>query len=131
MLTTNIRSHHVISDSTFPTGGKLHPRVYGAFSTVIEEYVNKRHALTLEQAIHKMTMLPADRYGLSSKGRISVGADADILVFDPDKIHVCATYDDPHQPSLGMDHVLVNGVPAIENGIKTGTCAGKVLEGRL
>ena len=121
---------YVVSDSIFPTGGKLHPRVYGAFSTVIEEYVFKRHALTLEEAVHKMTMRPADRYGLSSKGRITVGADADILVFEPEKVHVCATYDDPMQLSLGMNHVVLNGVPVIENGVRTGAFAGKVLEGK-
>lgn len=121
---------YVISDATFPTGGKLHPRVYGAFSNVIEEYVFKRHALTIEQAINKMTMRPADRYGLTSKGRIAVGADADILIFEPEKVHVAATYNDPHQPSCGMDHVLINGIPVLENGVRTGVSAGKVLEGR-
>lgn len=120
---------YVISDATFPTSGKLHPRVYGAFSTVIEEYVNKRHALTLPEAIKKMSFCPAERYGLTKKGRIAVGADADILVFDPDRVHVNATYDDPQRPSDGMDWVLVNGQAAIENGVRTGACAGTVLEG--
>lgn len=121
---------YVISDATFPTSGKLHPRVYGAFSTVIEEYVNKRHALTLTEAVNKMTLKPAERYGLKTKGRIAVGADADILVFDPEKVHVNATYDTPDVPSTGMDYVLVNGKIAIENGVRTDVCAGTVLEGR-
>ena len=121
---------YAISDATFPTGGKLHPRVYGAFSQVIETYVNKRHDLTLAEAVNRMTRRPADRYRLTGKGRIALGADGDILVFDPEKVHVTATYDQPNQRAEGMDHVLVNGRIALENGRLTGVNAGKVWEGR-
>ncbi len=120
---------YVISDSTFPTGGKLHPRVYGAFSTVIEIYVKERKDLTLPEAIHKMTKLPAERYGLTRKGEIAVGKDADILVFDPDKVHVKATYEIPDRPSEGMNCVIVNGKVAVLDGKLTGVRAGRVLEG--
>ena len=121
---------YAISDATFPTGGKLHPRVYGAFSQIIETYVNQRHDLTLAEAVNRMTRRPADRYGLKNKGRIALGADADILVFDPSRIHVAATYEQPAQRAEGMDHVLVNGRLALRNGKRTGACAGYVLEGK-
>ena len=120
---------YAISDATFPTGGKLHPRVYGAFSQVIETYVNTRHDLTLPEAVNRMTLRPAERYGLGNKGRISLGADADILVFDPARVHVNATYDRPDRRAEGMDYVMVNGRIALQNGKLTGACAGKVLEG--
>ncbi len=120
---------YAISDATYPTGGKLHPRVYGAFAMVIEEYVNRRHALTLPEAVHKMTMRPADRYKLTRKGRIAVGADADLLIFDPTRVHVRATYDDPRQCAEGMDYVFVNGQIAVENGKQTNAFGGTVLEG--
>ena len=120
---------YAISDATFPTGGKLHPRVYGAFSQVIETYVNTRHDLTLPEAVNRMTLRPAERYGLGNKGRISLGADADILVFDPARVHVNATYDRPDRRAQGMDYVMVNGRIALQNGKLTGACAGKVLEG--
>ncbi len=119
-----------ISDATFPTGGKLHPRVYGAFSQVIDTYVNGMHALTLPEAVNRMTRRPADRYGLNGKGRVAPGADADILVFDPDRIHVTATYDRPEQRAEGMDYVIVNGRIALSEGRLTGVYAGTVLEGK-
>ena len=119
-----------ISDGTFPTGGKLHPRVYGAFSQVIETYVNKRHDLTLAEAVNRMTLRPAERYRLKGKGRIAVGADADILVFDPERVHVTATYEEPAQRAEGMDYVIVNGRVALREGRLTGVNAGYVLEGR-
>ena len=118
-----------ISDATFPTGGKLHPRVYGAFSQVIETYVNRMRALTLPEAVNRMTLRPAERYRLNGKGRIAVGADADVLVFDPDRVHVTATYDRPAQRAEGMDYVIVNGRIALTEGKLTGVCAGTVLEG--
>ncbi len=120
---------YAISDATFPTGGKLHPRVYGAFSQVIETYVNGRHDLTLSEAVNRMTLRPAERYHLKNKGRIALGADADILVFDPKRIHVTATYDRPAQRAEGMDYVIVNGRAALEKGQLTGIQAGTVLEG--
>ena len=118
-----------ISDATFPTGGKLHPRVYGAFSQVIETYVNQRHALTLPEAVNRMTLRPAERYRLNSKGRIALGADADVLIFDPARVHVTATYERPDQPAEGMDYVIVNGRIALAEGKLTGVRAGTVWEG--
>ena len=121
---------YAISDATFPTGGKFHPRVYGAFSQIIETYVNQRHDLTLPEAVNRMTLRPAARYGFSGKGRIAPGVDADILVFDPDRVHVTATYDRPAQRAEGMDCVLVNGMIALRNDQLTGVYAGNVLEGK-
>ena len=103
-----------ISDATFPT----------------ETYVNRRHDLTLAQAVNRMTLRPADRYGLKNKGRITMGADADILVFDPKRVHVTATYDRPDQRAEGMDHVIVNGRIALREGKLTGVQAGNVLGGK-
>ena len=118
---------YVISDATYPTGGRLHPRISAAFTTVIEEYVMGRRDLTLPEAVRKMTRLSADRYGLKTKGRLEVGADADILVFDPAGIHARATYDQPLLPSEGMAFVLVDGAVAVENGVPTGVRAGRLL----
>jgi len=120
---------YAISDATFPTGGKLHPRVYGAFSRIIETYVNRLHALTLPEAVNRMTRRPADRYRLKGKGRIEIGADGDILVFDPDRVRVKATYDRPNRPAEGMDYVLVNGRIALREGRLTGCRGGSVIGG--
>ncbi len=118
---------YAISDATFPAGGRLHPRVYGAFATVLETYVNRRHALTLPEAVRKLSRMPADRYGLTQKGRIEIGADADLCVFDLAAVRVNATYEQPSRPASGMDWVLVNGTVAIANGKRTGENGGKTL----
>ena len=118
---------NVISDSTYPTDGMLHPRVYGTFPRVLESYVRERHVLTLPEAVHKMTRLPADRLGLVQKGRIQPGADADLCLFDPAAIHERDTWQNPEQTAAGMDYVFVSGVPAIAEGQYTGERKGKVL----
>lgn len=117
----------VISDATYPVGGLLHPRVYGTFPRVLESYVRERHVLTLPEAVHKMTRLPADRLGLVQKGRIQPGADADLCLFDPAAIHERDTWQNPEQTAAGMDYVFVSGVPAIAEGQYTGERKGKVL----
>lgn len=99
----------VISDATYPVTGRCHPRVYGAFPRVIETYVQGKQVLTLPQAIHKMTALPAQRHGLTTKGRLAVGMDGDICVFDPAAIHETATFEQPCQLATGMDWVLTKG----------------------
>ena len=116
----------VISDATDPEG-LLHPRVYGAFPRLLETCVGRRGVLTLEEAVHKITRQPADRFGLTGKGRIETGADADLCLFAPENIHETAAWQNPRQLAEGMDWVFVNGVPAIQEGQFTGLRAGRHL----
>lgn len=117
----------VISDATYPAQGLPHPRVYGTFPRLLETYVCRRHVLTLPQAVRKITRLPADRLGLSKKGRIEPGADADLNLFSPENIREVGTFQDPKQLSSGMDYVFVGGVPAIAEGKFTGARNGTIL----
>lgn len=116
----------VISDATYPAG-LPHPRVYGAFPRLLETYVRHRGVLTPEEAVHRITSQPAERFGLTGKGRIEAGADADLCLFDPENIHEKSTWQSPRQPAEGMDYVFVNGVPAIREGALTGENAGRHL----
>lgn len=117
----------VISDATYPAGGLLHRRVYGTFPRLLETYVRKRRVLTLPEAIRRITRLPAERLGLAKKGRIQVGADADLCLFQPEAIHETDTWLTPEQLAQGMDYVFVNGVPAIAEGQFTQSHSGQVL----
>jgi N-acyl-D-amino-acid deacylase len=116
-----------------PTGklgqGHPHPRAYAAFARIITKYVREDHALTLPDAIRKMTALPAQRMGLTRRGVIKQGMWADIDIFGPAKLRAPATFEQPKQLARGMSWVLVNGVPVIANGRMTDALPGKVLRG--
>ena len=116
----------VISDSTYPAG-LLHPRVYGTYPRLLETYVVRKQVLTLPEVVHKITRRAADRFGLTKKGRIEPGADADLCLFALEHIHETGTWADPEQLAEGMDYVFVNGVPAIAEGRFTGERSGKAL----
>ncbi|HWE07375.1 MAG TPA: amidohydrolase family protein [Rhizomicrobium sp.] len=96
--------------------GKGHPRAAGCFTRVLGRYVREQHALTLMEALRKMSIAPANRLGVPTKGRIAVGADADVAIFDPAKVIDRATFENPAQYSEGMVYVLVNGVPVVQKG---------------
>jgi dihydroorotase len=96
--------------------GKGHPRAAGTFSRVLGRYVREDGALTLMEAVRKMTLMPADRLGLKTKGRIAVGADADLTVFDPARVADHATFENPAQYSTGVQYVLVNGSLVVNEG---------------
>ena len=106
-----------------------HPRAYGTFPRIFRKYVREDKALTLEDAIRKMTALPAQRLRLTDRGVLKRGMCADLVVFDPATIRDVATFDNPNQLSEGMEYVLVNGVPVIDQGKMTGALPGKVLRG--
>ncbi len=109
--------------------GFPHPRSYGTFPRILGRYVREQGVLTLEEAIRKMTSMSADEIGQLERGRIAEGMWADITVFDPDRIADRADYVDPHRYSIGIHHVLVNGVPVIRDGSVTGAKPGHVLKG--
>ncbi len=96
--------------------GKGHPRAAGCFTRVLGRYVREQHVLSLMEALRKMTSMPAERLGISGKGRIAVGADADLAVFDAARVIDRATFENPAQYAEGMVYVLVNGVPVVRNG---------------
>jgi dihydroorotase/N-acyl-D-amino-acid deacylase len=106
-----------------------HPRAYGTFPRILRKYVREEKKLTLEDAIRKFTALPAQRMRLADRGVLKLGMWADVVVFDPETVRDVATFDDPNRLSEGMEFVLVNGVPVIENGKMTGALPGKVLRG--
>jgi N-acyl-D-aspartate/D-glutamate deacylase len=116
-----------------PTGllGKehAHPRAYGTFPRIIRKFVEQEHLLTLPEAIRKFSALPAQRERLTDRGVLKKGMWADVVVFDPAKVRDLATYAQPNQLSVGMDYVLVNGVPVISDGKMTNALPGKVLYG--
>src|SRR5579864_727801 len=96
--------------------GKGHPRAAGTYARVLGRYVREEHALTLMDALRKMTVMPADRLGMQSKGRLQVGADADITVFDPARVVDRATFETPAQYSEGIPYVLVGGALVVRDG---------------
>jgi dihydroorotase/N-acyl-D-amino-acid deacylase len=106
-----------------------HPRAYGTFPRILRKYVHDEHVLTLSDAIRKFTSLPAQREHLADRGVLKLGMWADVVVFDPNSIHDEATYEDPNQLSVGMQYVLVNGVPVISQGKMTGALPGQILHG--
>ena len=111
----------IASDGMPITGPKIHPRGQGTFSRVLGHYVREQKALDLMAALRKMTLMPAQRLekrapAFANKGRIRVGADADITVFDPMRIIDRATFDEPLQYSGGIQFVLVNGTPVVKDG---------------
>jgi dihydroorotase/N-acyl-D-amino-acid deacylase len=104
-----------------------HPRWYGTFPRVLGVYVRERGVLTLEEAVRKMTSLPADRLGLGDRGRLVEGAWADLVVFDPARVIDRATFEEPHAYPEGIPYVFVNGVPVVDNGAFRDVRPGRVL----
>ncbi len=108
-------------------GGRPHPRAYGTFPRVLGRYVRERQLLSWEEAIRKMTSLPAARLGLRDRGVLREGAWADLVVLDPATVADRATFEEPHRYPTGILHVFVNGVQTIRHGEHTGAAAGQVL----
>lgn len=106
-----------------------HPRAYATFPRILRKYVREQKLISLPEAIRKFSALPAARERLTGRGVLKKGMWADVVVFDPGKIHDVATYENPNQLSVGMEYVLVNGVPVIDAGKMTGKLPGHVLYG--
>jgi dihydroorotase/N-acyl-D-amino-acid deacylase len=122
----------IITDGGIATRyvGNPHPRNYGSFPRVIRVYVRDEKVLSMEEAIRKMTSLPAQRLGLKNRGRIEEGCYADITIFHPVKVTDTAAWNDSHSYPMGMPYVLVNGVPVVENRKITGAFPGVVIYGK-
>ena len=106
-----------------------HPRAYGTFPRILRKYVREEHKLSLEDAIRKFSALPAQRMRLTDRGVLKQGMWADVVIFDPNTVKDVATFDNPNQLSQGMEYVLVNGAPVIDQGKMTGAKPGKVIRG--
>ncbi|HYL02972.1 MAG TPA: D-aminoacylase [Steroidobacteraceae bacterium] len=122
------------ADAPAPEGVFLkssrHPRTYGNFARVLAHYVREEKVLTLQQAIHKLTALPAATLSLKDRGILKAGDFADVVVFDPATIQDHATYEHPQQLATGVLDVWVNGVEALRDGVATGAASGRAVRGR-
>jgi len=119
--------------STAPEGiflnTSVHPRAYGNFARLLGKYVREEKILPLEEAVRRMSALPATNLGLKDRGFLKEGAYADVVVFDAATISDRATFEKPHQYSVGMKHVYVNGIPVLKEGEHTGAKPGRALRG--
>jgi len=114
-----------------PDSAKIatHPRAYGTYPRILGRFVRDQHILTLEDAVRKMTGAVAQRLSIQDRGEIKQGLAADIMIFDPKTIIDRATYEQPHQLSVGVRYVLVNGVAVVDDGRVSGAKPGVVLRG--
>ncbi len=108
---------------------KDHPRAYGNFARLLGKYVRDEKVITLEEAVRRLTSLPATNLKIQKRGVLQPGYYADLAIFDPAKVQDHATFEKPAQYSTGMVHVLVNGVPVLENGEHTGARPGRIVRG--
>ncbi|MEZ4337671.1 MAG: D-aminoacylase [Sandaracinaceae bacterium] len=108
--------------------GKPHPRTFGTYPRVLERYVRELGVLGLEEAVRKSTSMVADKLGLTDRGVLREGARADLVVFDFERLHDRATYEDPRNGPTGLSHVFVNGAWTLRDGAHTGARAGRVLK---
>ena len=109
--------------------GRVHPRAYGTFPRILGRYVREEGVLPLEEAVRKSTSAVATRLSIEDRGQLTPGFHADVVVFDPATVGDRATYEEPHQVSTGIRHVLVNGVPVIRDGEHTGARPGRIVRG--
>ena len=121
----------IASDGDIPVFGKEapHPRSYGTFARVLGVYVRERKILTLQDAIRRMSSMPAQRLSFPDRGLLRPGMKADIVVFDPATVADKATFENPHQYSIGFQHVIVNGKLVLHDGKVTTERPGRVLFG--
>jgi len=122
------------AESSAPEGvflkSSTHPRAYGNFARIFAKYVREEHVLSVEEAVRKLTTLPADVLSLDDRGRLSAGAYADIVIFDPNTFQDHSTYEQPMQYATGVRDVFINGQLALKEGEPTGAATGRVVRGR-
>ena len=104
-----------------------HPRAFGTFPRVLCRYSRELGVFPLEEAVRRMTSLPAERAGLAERGRLAAELFADVAVFDPDSVCDQATYEAPKRLPVGIAHVIVNGVPVLRDGEPTRALPGRAL----
>ena len=117
----------LISDSLYGASEHPHPRLYGTFPHFIKEFVRERHVISMEKAIWKMTGFPASILGLDTIGEIKPGKQADLNIFDPEKLIDLATYENSRQLCIGMDRMMIEGQDVLLSGKMTGIKQGRVL----
>lgn len=113
----------------FKDFGMVHPRTYGTFARVLGKYTREEKLFSIEEAIHRMTGLPATRLHLHKRGLLQVGHYADIAIFNPGTIEDKATYEDPHRYAVGVEHVFINGQQVLDKGEHTGIYPGRIVYG--
>jgi len=122
------------AESSAPEGvfllSSTHPRAYGNFARLFARYVRADHLMTVEEAVRKLTSLPADVLSLTDRGRLRTGAFADVVIFDPAAFQDHSTYEKPMQYATGVADVLINGKLVLKEGEPTGALPGRILRGR-
>jgi len=141
MSEDNLRKEIAIPWMSFGSDGKsmtpegvflksaTHPRAYGNFARLLGKYVRDEKTISLEEAVYRLTTLPATNMKINRRGALKEGFFADVVIFDPAVIQDHATFENPHQLSTGISHVFVNGVQVLRNGVHTGATPGRVVRG--
>lgn len=106
-----------------------HPRTYGNIARLLGKYVREEKVITLQEAVRRLTLLPAETLNIDHRGRLAPGYFADLAIFNPDTVADHATFENPHQYATGMEYVLVNGVPVVSQGVHTGATPGRAIRG--